>query len=128
MHSPPPEGNLMLYVFHSRTQQEFAIGHILGRITDEFKSGSVPTRLAALGWVLMLHSKTPEKLASFLDTLYPALLRMLSDSADDVVRVDLEVLAKLSSHSNSSTYFDKLMHNLVSLFFGDRQVLQRVLN
>jgi vacuole morphology and inheritance protein 14 len=72
----------------------------------------------------MLYSKTPEKLAPFLDTLYPALLRMLSDSADDVVRVDLEVLAKLSSQSSSSThpYFDKLMHNLVSLFYSDRQV------
>lgn len=69
----------------------------------------------------MLHSKTPEKLAPFLDTLYPALLRMLSDSADEVVRLDLKVLAKLSSQSESA-YFDKLMHNLVSLFYSDQQV------
>ncbi|ELR18739.1 uncharacterized protein ACA1_040440 [Acanthamoeba castellanii str. Neff] len=118
--------NTSLLRLISGTQQEFAIGQFLGRITDEFKSGSVPTRLAALGWVLMLYSKTPEKLAPFLDTLYPALLRMLSDSADDVVRVDLEVLAKLSSQSTSATYpyFDKLMHNLVSLFYSDRHLLE----
>jgi vacuole morphology and inheritance protein 14 len=115
--------NASLLRLMTNTKQEFAIPEFLGRITDEFKTGSVPTRLAALRWVLMLHSKTPEKLAPFLDTLYPALLRMLSDSADEVVRLDLKVLAKLSSQSESA-YFDKLMHNLVSLFYSDQQLLE----
>ncbi|KAL6058534.1 PtdIns(3,5)P(2) sythesis regulation factor [Balamuthia mandrillaris] len=110
----------LLDLIHT-TSQEFAIGEFLDTVTYQFLNQSVPTRLAALKWVLMLHAKTPEKLVSFLDGLYPALLKLLSDSAEQVVRLDLEVLAKLSSNE---TYFEKLMDNLIHLFSTDNLLLE----
>eukprot|EP00005_Dracoamoeba_jomungandri_P010628 CAMPEP_0174267894 /NCGR_PEP_ID=MMETSP0439-20130205/35262_1 /TAXON_ID=0 /ORGANISM="Stereomyxa ramosa, Strain Chinc5" /LENGTH=723 /DNA_ID=CAMNT_0015355669 /DNA_START=67 /DNA_END=2238 /DNA_ORIENTATION=+ len=104
-----------------KTEQDFAISEFLDTIIAQFLNKSVETRLAALHWVLVLHMKTPEKLISFLDSLYPALLKTLSDDAKEVVRVDLEVLAKLASNE---TYFEKLMNNLISLFHTDSQLLE----
>jgi len=81
----------------------------------------VPTRLSALRWVLMLHSKVPSQLAAHLGELFPALLKTLSDPSEEVVRLDLEVMARLSLNDD---YFDRLMHNLIALFSADAQLLQ----
>eukprot|EP01087_Luapelamoeba_hula_P002178 TRINITY_DN1189_c0_g1_i1.p1 TRINITY_DN1189_c0_g1~~TRINITY_DN1189_c0_g1_i1.p1 ORF type:complete len:821 (+),score=150.65 TRINITY_DN1189_c0_g1_i1:20-2482(+) len=110
----------LLQLLHD-TNKEFAISEFLDTITQQFLNRSVLTRLAALHWVLILHEKTPSKLIAFLDSLYPPLLKTLSDSADEVVRLDLEVLARLSSND---TYFDKLMNNLIHLFATDNHLLE----
>jgi vacuole morphology and inheritance protein 14 len=56
-----------------------------------------------------------------MDELFPALLKTLSDPAEDVVRLDLQVLAKLSAND---VYFDKLMNSLINSFRKDRKLLE----
>jgi vacuole morphology and inheritance protein 14 len=51
-----------------------------------------------------------------LGILFPALLKTLSDPADHVVRLDLEVMARISLNDD---YFNHLMQSLVVLFRSD---------
>lgn len=58
----------------------------------------------------------PHQLATHLGILFPALLKTLSDPAEAVVRIDLEVMAKISLNDD---YFNHLMQSLVVLFRSD---------
>lgn len=69
----------------------------------------------------MLHSKVPSQLAAHLGELFPALLKTLSDPSEEVVRLDLEVMARISLNDD---YFDRLMQSLIRLFSSDPQLLQ----
>lgn len=81
------------------------------------------TRVTALEWLLMLHSKSPRKILSMDDGTFPALLKTLSDPSDEVIRCDLRLLAQISSASEDS-YFHAFMANLLSLFSTDRRLLE----
>jgi hypothetical protein len=52
----------------------------------------VPTRLAALRWINMLLEKSPQEMGHFIDEILPALLKTLSDPADEVVLLNLQVV------------------------------------
>ncbi|CEH12313.1 Uncharacterized conserved protein [Ceraceosorus bombacis] len=85
------------------------------------------TRVAALGWLLMLHQKAPHKILAMDDGTFPALLKTLSDPSEEVIRSDLRLLAQISSASSSNSndaYFKSFMINLVSLFSTDRRLLE----
>eukprot|EP00003_Mantamonas_plastica_P007458 TRINITY_DN1626_c0_g4_i2.p1 TRINITY_DN1626_c0_g4~~TRINITY_DN1626_c0_g4_i2.p1 ORF type:complete len:428 (+),score=135.26 TRINITY_DN1626_c0_g4_i2:143-1285(+) len=77
--------------------------------------------MAALTWILMLHLKLPEQLFKHVDELFPALLKLLSDPVEDVVRLDLEVLGRISQNE---TYFTMFMSSLIQLFSTDRTLLE----
>jgi vacuole morphology and inheritance protein 14 len=64
------------------TQQDFAIDDFLTNVTVQFNNDYVNTRLAALRWVLIIHYKAPEKLETYVDSLFPALLKLLHDPAE----------------------------------------------
>jgi hypothetical protein len=72
-------------------------------------------------WVLLLHLKSRHLLQPYLEELFPALLKTLSDPAEEVVRLDLEVMAKVTKNEE---YFTLLMSSLISLFSTDRQLLE----
>lgn len=57
------------------------------------------------------------------DGTFPALLKTLSDSSEEVVRRDLQLLAQISSYSDHE-YFRSFMANLLSLFSTDRRLLE----
>ena len=56
------------------------------------------------------------------DGTFPALLKTLSDSSDEVIKHDLQLLAQISSSSEES-YFKSFMVNLLELFSTDRRLL-----
>ncbi|CDH58370.1 vacuole-associated enzyme activator complexcomponent [Lichtheimia corymbifera JMRC:FSU:9682] len=89
----------------------------------QFLNENEDTRVAALEWLLMLHGKAPTKILVSDDGTFPALLKTLSDSSDEVVRRDLQLLAQISSHSKYE-YFRDFMTNLLSLFSTDRRLLE----
>ncbi|XP_031569488.1 protein VAC14 homolog [Actinia tenebrosa] len=122
-------------------------------LTKQLAHKSIPTRIAMLRWVLQLHLKTPNKLFQHIEVLFPELLKTLSDPSDEVVLLDLEVLAEISASSagppresppssmiSSSSppspeessvlprqlnkYFHKFMHSLMMLFRKDRKLLE----
>ena len=114
--------NSALLKLITETNAFFSISDFLNTVTIQFLNQNVPTRLAALEWVLVLHSKRPSELSNYVNELFPALLKTLSDPSEEVIRLDLEVMAKISHQDQS--YFTKLLVNLVHLFSTDRQLLE----
>ena len=59
----------------------------------------VPTRLASLRWIAMLLEKSPKEMSAFIDEVLPALLKTLSDPADEVVLLNLQVITTPYTHT-----------------------------
>ncbi|KNZ77227.1 VAC14 like protein, partial [Termitomyces sp. J132] len=57
------------------------------------------------------------------DGTFPALLKTLSDSSEEVIKHDLQLLAQISS-SSEENYFKAFMMNLLELFSTDRRLLE----
>ncbi|KAI0638415.1 ARM repeat-containing protein [Trametes polyzona] len=91
-------------------------------LTIQFLSEHEETRVAALKWLIMLHQKAPKKILAMDDGTFPALLKTLSDSSEEVIKHDLQLLAQISSSSEES-YFKSFMNNLLELFSTDRGLL-----
>lgn len=58
------------------------------------------------------------------DGTFPALLKTLSDTSEEVIKYDLQLLAQISSLSEE-TYFRSFMINLLELFSTDRRLLDQ---
>ncbi|EJF62368.1 ARM repeat-containing protein [Dichomitus squalens LYAD-421 SS1] len=91
-------------------------------LTIQFLSEHEETRVAALKWLIMLHQKAPKKILAMDDGTFPALLKTLSDSSEEVIKHDLQLLAQISSSSEEG-YFKLFMNNLLELFSTDRGLL-----
>lgn len=73
-------------------------------------------------------------MSSYIDKLFPALQKTLSDSSDEVVQQCLAVIAKVISSSceptvnhiegSMSPYYSKFLISLLQLFNADKQLLQ----
>ncbi|TDL29855.1 ARM repeat-containing protein [Rickenella mellea] len=92
------------------------------KLTFQFLSEHEDTRVAALKWLIMLHQKAPKKILAMDDGTFPALLKTLSDSSEDVIKHDLQLLAQISSSSEEG-YFKAFMVNLLDIFSTDRRLL-----
>ncbi|CAG8159624.1 unnamed protein product [Penicillium salamii] len=92
-------------------------------LTLQFLNENDKTRVAAIGWLIMLHQKAPRKVVAFNDGTFPALLKTLSDPSDAVVTKDLQLLSQISRNSEDS-YFTSFMVNLLQLFSTDRHLLE----
>ncbi|KAF7332341.1 Heat repeat containing protein [Mycena kentingensis (nom. inval.)] len=95
----------------------------VNELTIQFLSEFEETRVAALKWLIMLHQKAPKKILAMDDGTFPALLKTLSDSSEEVIKHDLQLLAQISS-SSEETYFKAFMMNLLELFSTDRRLLE----
>ncbi|KAI5708796.1 hypothetical protein M8J76_003535 [Diaphorina citri] len=56
---------------------------------------SVPTKVACLRWIYHLHSVIPNRFYNHVEELFPILLKVLSDTTDEVIQNDLEVLSQI---------------------------------
>ncbi|KAF8475720.1 vacuolar protein 14 C-terminal Fig4p binding-domain-containing protein [Kalaharituber pfeilii] len=92
-------------------------------LTLQFLNEFEETRVASLEWLIMLHKKAPRKILAINDGTFPALLKTLSDSSDQVVKRDLQLLSQISQNSEDD-YFTLFMVNLLSLFSTDRRLLE----
>lgn len=73
-------------------------------------------------------------MASYIDKLFPALQKTLSDSSDEVVQQCLAVIAKVISSTyepnvsriegDMSPYYSKFLISLLQLFNSDKQLLE----
>ncbi|KAF8915375.1 vacuolar protein 14 C-terminal Fig4p binding-domain-containing protein [Mucidula mucida] len=95
----------------------------VNELTIQFLSEYEETRVAALKWLIMLHQKAPKKILAMDDGTFPALLKTLSDSSEEVIKHDLQLLAQISSSSEEG-YFKAFMINLLELFSTDRRLLE----
>ncbi|XP_059892750.1 protein VAC14 homolog [Gadus macrocephalus] len=72
------------------------IVQVLDRHLHDSSTGMM-TRIAVLKWLYHLYIKTPRKMFRHTDSLFPMLLKTLSDESDEVILKDLEVLAEIAS-------------------------------
>lgn len=104
------------------TTVPFELLPLIHTLTSELLSEHVSTRVACLHWIDMLHEKDSSDMNRHIGELLPSLLKCVSDSADEVVLVNLQVLARISLTDDSQ--FHRVMNSLVQLFFEDRPLLE----
>ena len=101
-------------------------------LTKQLQRGTVQSKVASLRWIFHLFTHIPAMMAQYIDDIFPVLLRTLSDHSDEVVILDLEVLAEISSSSagrgagqqdTTSPHFTQFMQSLLKLFSADRALL-----
>ncbi|XP_053558318.1 protein VAC14 homolog [Bombina bombina] len=78
------------------------IVQVLDRYLHEPTTGMM-TRICVLKWLYHLYIKTPRKMFCHTDSLFPILLKTLSDESDEVILKDLEVLAEIASSPAGQT-------------------------
>ncbi|CAG2104203.1 unnamed protein product [Medioppia subpectinata] len=128
-------------------QNSLDITSLLEVLVRELKSGekaSTLSKLAVLRWIHHLYSKVPQKVVNHLEyDLFPVLLKTLSDKSDEVVLLDLKILAQIFSSAPNVTlgsdgrasgqltagpetpsYFTKFMADLLKLFHKNATVLE----
>ena len=85
-------------------------------------NGEEETRIMALEWLLMLHSQLSDSVLQSNPTLFSALLKILTDHSEEVVKRSLQLLSQISEITSS--YFPKFMSSLLQLFSSDRKLLE----
>jgi vacuole morphology and inheritance protein 14 len=103
------------------TEEPFELLPIIQILTMELLSEHVTTRVASLHWIYMLHEKDANEINQFIGDLLPALLKVISDSADEVVLLNLQVLARISL---DEVQFNRVLNALLQLFYEDRGLLE----
>jgi len=114
--------NIDLLKFVRTTKEHFELSPLLQTLTTELDSHHIPTRMATLRWINMLLEKAPGEMKNFISQLLPALLKTLSDEADEVVLTNLEVLAQISLLHDQE--FQRVLNAIVCLFAEDRGLLE----
>jgi len=120
--------NDMLLHMCSTTQHSLPLVALLSKLTGSLHSAWVPSRLASLRWISMLLSKLPGALEPYLDNdLLPVLLNTLQDADDQLVKLALEVMARITLDADASIdrrNFKKVLKHILSLFRLDRRFLE----
>lgn len=142
-HQGPPPGDPSASV-----EGSLELTPLVNVLNHQLMHVSMQTRIAVLRWFLHLFTKIPTKIFVHVEDIFPRLLQTLSDPSDEVVLLDLEVLAEISSSSGttaaalksvapkelsgdsttlggaSNGYFGKFMLSLLDLFQADPQLLE----
>lgn len=122
MQTPPPAYQSPA-VSPPQPNADLDYGAAVEALTLLFLNEEEATRVGALTWLLMLHRKAPRKVLAFNDGTFPVLLKTLSDPAEAVVRLDLQLLSQISRNSEDE-YFASFMIHLLQLFSTDRKLLE----
>lgn len=117
-------------------------------LSQQLQRGRVETKLASLRWVYHLFKICQQRMVKFVDDIFPVLLKTLSDTSDEVVILNLQVLAEICSpdktadakdHSDSAAadattatsggknrnpHFKQFLLNLLKLFGANRNLLE----
>lgn len=120
--------NKTLLKLVENSTQPVDIDPILKKVTAHLIHTWVYSRLASLSWISMLLTKVPENLFRYLHELFPAMLKSLQDKDDHVVRLGLEVLARISLDRDNrldEQKFKMVLEQLMRLMMTDRSFLER---
>ncbi|KAG1705081.1 Protein VAC14 [Nymphon striatum] len=134
--------------YTEKTEVQFDIQPVIEVLKKNVIHKSTATRIAALRWIYHLHTKIPNKIFNQIEAIFPILLKTLSDSCDEVVLLDLQVLSEISASpagknitlsseedenlielikkqpSSMNPYFTKFIIALLEIFQTDNQLLE----
>ncbi|KAJ2695169.1 hypothetical protein GGH99_000303 [Coemansia sp. RSA 1285] len=122
----------------SRVEEPLNYDHAATAVMELFaKNVHEPTKVAGMQWLLLLHGKAPWRILTPEDMSFPVLLKMLSDSSEQVVRLDLELFAQISLNSSQGesgedrahshkhhAYLQRFLGSLLQMFATDRVLLE----
>ncbi|CAC5400919.1 VAC14 [Mytilus coruscus] len=74
------------------------VKNVISVLCHMLENGHFQSKIAVLDWVNHLLQKVPNKTFLNIDILFPALLKCLTDESEEVVLLDLEALAEISSN------------------------------
>lgn len=104
---------------HEPFDYQLAVYELTGLLDSQF----VETRISGLKWLTMLHQKVPTKILRFGDDItFFALLKILSDPSEEVIKYDLQLLSQMSS--SSEEWFNLFTSKLLELFGTDAALFQ----
>lgn len=129
---------------HNEVQGQLDLPSVVEVLTQHIAHSSVQTKVAVLRWIHHLYIKLPNKMFSYIDILFPALLRTLADPADEVVQQCLVVIAEVISapagepsqdltkpHApireaspDVNSYYTKFLISLLNSFSTDKHLLE----
>nr|CAH7759487.1 unnamed protein product [Callosobruchus chinensis] len=114
-------------------QNELDLPAVVDHLTSYLMHNSIQTKVAVLKWIHDLYTKLPNKMVNYIDVLFPALQKTLSDESDQVVQQCLVVLAEVISTPKSAKagdtvpdtneYYHKFMVSLLLSFSLDKRLL-----
>ncbi|KAJ2698736.1 hypothetical protein FB645_005548 [Coemansia sp. IMI 203386] len=89
-------------------EEPFNYEHAATAIMELFaKNVHEPTKVCGMQWLLLLHRKAPWRILTPEDMSFPVLLKMLSDSSEQVIKLDLQLFAQISLYSQNEQKKDK---------------------
>ena len=100
----------------------YEVHTLLHALGGHLGSQYVPTLLASLQWVHMLLKKSAPRVMQLSQQIWPALFACLSNPSEEVVRLDIEALARMAPNEQQFVPFiDHLLH----LFRRERGLLEK---
>jgi vacuole morphology and inheritance protein 14 len=95
----------------------------INQLTSHFLNENEATKVAVLDWLKMLYQKSPKQLLTRGDELFTVLLKALSDSHEQVIHKDLQLLSEISNNSDDKS-FSYIIVNLLDLYKKDQKLLE----
>ncbi|XP_045617468.1 protein VAC14 homolog [Procambarus clarkii] len=140
-----PEGSADKFSDHNSFSMEkhecegLDLCSVMEVLRNQLRNTPVSCKTAVLKWIYHLHNKIPNKMCRYLEELFHALLKTLSDPSDEVVLLVIQVLAQIASPTNHhpvattqesdeknnlDEYFTRFLQNLLHLFATERNLLE----
>ncbi|KAM0936965.1 putative vacuole morphology and inheritance protein [Dioscorea sansibarensis] len=116
------ETNEELRSFHADPAEGFDIRSILSVARRELTSEWEATRIEALNWITTLLAQYRAEVISHLNDIFGSLLSALSDPADEVVLLVIEVHACIA---RDALHFRRLIVWLIHNFRSDQSLLEK---
>ncbi|XP_076259803.1 protein VAC14 homolog isoform X3 [Rhynchophorus ferrugineus] len=116
--------------FDDSISHEINLKSVVDVLTQYLVHNSIQTKVAVLKWIYDLYTKLPSKMVDYIDILFPALQKTLSDGSDQVVQQCLVVIAEVISSpkaanlgAKDNTYYNKFIVSLLTSFSTDKRLL-----
>ncbi len=109
-------------LMHATSDVTFDVHSLLHALSSHLVSQYVPTLLASLHWVDMLLHKDAPRVMELSQQLWPSMFKCLSNPSEEVVRLDLESLARMVPDTARLEPFCEL---LLALLRTERMLLER---
>lgn len=100
---------------------QYEMTTLLQTLSSHLGSQYVPTLVASLNWVHMLLKKSAPRVMQLSQQIWPALFDCLTNASEEVVRLDIEALARMAPNQ---LHFTPLIDHLLKLFKTERGLLE----
>jgi len=106
----------------STPDQSVSFSDVMKVIKTELLKPAIPSRISALKWCHILLNKNLNRVMKHIEIIFALLLKSLSDPNEEVVSLDLQVLAIISTTEEN---FQKFLRSLVQMFQNDTNLLNK---